>query len=336
MVLPQPDSPTRPRVSPRWISKLTPSTAWTRADRSLHDAAADREVLHQVADLDERDGRQRRRVGARSCASRRRGRGQPPARGPRHRPPAASWYSQHRTSWPARTGSSRGWTSWRSPTSSSIWAGQRGANRHPLGRSIRLGTLPGMTASSSLTAPTTGIEPISPRVYGWSGSPEEGHDVGLLDDLAGVHDRDPIAHLGHDAEVVRDEHDRCAGLVAQVSHEVEDLGLDGHVEGGRGLVRDKQLGLAGEGHRDHHALGHAARHLVREVLEAALRIRDADHPQELDRARWAALPFMPRWMRRTSSIWLADVPHRVQRRGRLLEDHAIRSPRILRISSSTA
>src|SRR5215510_5516007 len=28
---PQPDSPTRPRVSPAWMSKLTPSTAWTRA-----------------------------------------------------------------------------------------------------------------------------------------------------------------------------------------------------------------------------------------------------------------------------------------------------------------
>src|SRR5438132_11620057 len=30
---PQPDSPTRPRVSPVWISKLTPSTALTEAPR---------------------------------------------------------------------------------------------------------------------------------------------------------------------------------------------------------------------------------------------------------------------------------------------------------------
>ena len=37
---------------------------------------------------------------------------------------------------------------------------------------------------------------------------EERHDVGLLDDLAGVHHRDAIAHLGDDAEVVGDQDDR--------------------------------------------------------------------------------------------------------------------------------
>src|SRR3712207_8964007 len=39
--------------------------------------------------------------------------------------------------------------------------------------------------------------------------PREDH-VGrrLLDDAPGVHDRDLVGHLGHDAEVVRDDHDR--------------------------------------------------------------------------------------------------------------------------------
>ena len=108
---------------------------------------------------------------------------------------------------------------------------------------------------------------------GMQRAPEQRHDVGLLDDLAGVHDRDPVAHLGDDAQVVGDEHDRRAGLVAQVAHEVEDLGLDRDVERGRRLVGDEQLRLAGEGHRDHHALGHAAGHLVREGLEAPRRDR---------------------------------------------------------------
>ena len=100
---------------------------------------------------------------------------------------------------------------------------------------------------------------MSPFVYGCSGLRNSDHDVGVLDDLAGVHDRHAVAHLGDDAQVVGDEHDRGAGLVAQVAHQVEDLGLDRHVEGGRRLVGDEQLGLAGEGHRDHHALGHATR-----------------------------------------------------------------------------
>ena len=121
-----------------------------------------------------------------------------------------------------------------------------------------------MTASSSVTSPTTGIDPIRPCVYGWSGSRNSDVDVGLLDDLAGVHDRDAVAHLGDDAQVVGDEDDRRPGLVAQVAHQVEDLGLDRHVERGRRLVGDEQLRLAGERHRDHDALRHAARHLVRD------------------------------------------------------------------------
>ena len=199
---------------------------------------------------------------------------------------------------------------------------------------MRLGTLPGMTASSSLTAPTTGIDPMSPRVYGWSGRAEEGHDVALLDDLAGVHDRHPVAHLGDHAQVVGDEDDGRAGLVAQVAHEVEDLGLDGHVERRRRLVGDEQLRLAGEGHGDHHALGHAARHLVREGLEAALRVGDADHLAAARRpGAWAALPFIPRWMRRTSSIWRPTSQTGLSDEVGCWKIMLIRSPRILRISS---
>ena len=47
--LPQPDSPTRPRVSPARSSKLTSSTACTRRDLALHEEARpDREVLLDV------------------------------------------------------------------------------------------------------------------------------------------------------------------------------------------------------------------------------------------------------------------------------------------------
>src|SRR5690606_29810185 len=65
---------------------------------------------------------------------------------------------------------------------------------------------------------------------------------------------------------------------------VEDLRLDGHVERGSRLVRDQQPRVAGDRHGDHHPLVHAARKLVRKGLEAALRCRDADLAQKLDRA----------------------------------------------------
>ncbi len=122
---------------------------------------------------------------------------------------------------------------------------------------------------------------------------EERDDVGLLDDLAGVHDGHPVAHLGHDTEVVRDEDDGRAGLVAQVAHQVEDLGLDRHVERGRRFVGDQELGLAGQGHRDHHALGHAAGHLVRVGLQTPFRIGDADHPEQLQGAPVGGLALHP-------------------------------------------
>ena len=48
--LPDPLSPTRPRVSPGAISKLTSSTAFSRADDAPRDALADRELLAQVLD----------------------------------------------------------------------------------------------------------------------------------------------------------------------------------------------------------------------------------------------------------------------------------------------
>ena len=57
-------------------------------------------------------------------------------------------------------------------------------------------------------------------------------------------------------------------LLAQVVDEVEDLGLDGDVEGGGGLVGDEQLGLAGQRHGDHDPLAEAARELVGIGVEA--------------------------------------------------------------------
>ena len=70
--------------------------------------------------------------------------------------------------------------------------------------------------------------------------------------------------------------------VGQAAEELEDLRLDRDVERRRRLVGDHQLRLERERHGDHHALAHAARELVREVVEPRLGLRDADHLEELD------------------------------------------------------
>ena len=95
-----------------------------------------------------------------------------------------------------------------------------------------------------------------------------------------------------------------------------------HVQRRRRLVRDDQLRVAGEGHRDHHALAHAAGELVREHLVDALAVCDADHLQQLDRARLDGLLVLVLAVQHQHLFDLvADAEHGVQTRHRLLEDH---------------
>ena len=124
---------------------------------------------------------------------------------------------------------------------------------------------------------------IAAGVHGGSGG-EQGAGVGVLgvvedavggavfDDPAVLHDGDAvsglIAGLGDDGEVVRDEERGEVVLRTEVAEEGEDLGLDGDVEGGGGLVGDEELGAVDEGHGDDEPLALAAGELVGVVAEA--------------------------------------------------------------------
>ncbi len=71
----------------------------------------------------------------------------------------------------------------------------------------------------------------------------------------------------------------------QLAQEVDDLRLQRHVERGRRLVGDEQVGIHEERHGDGDALAHPAGELVRVVIDALLRVGDADPAQHLDGAR---------------------------------------------------
>ena len=107
----------------------------------------------------------------------------------------------------------------------------------------------------------------------------------LLHDLSGVHDDHAVGAAGHDPEVVSDQHDRHAELALQSVEQLQDLCLDRDVERGRRLVGDQELGTANECHGDHHPLAHATAHLVGIVIDALLRVGDADQRQHLHGAR---------------------------------------------------
>ncbi len=91
--------------------------------------------------------------------------------------------------------------------------GQRGWKAQPGGTAARSGGAPGMgRGARARPSSKSGTLPSRPRVYGCRGSRVDlGHRPGL-DDLARVHDRDPLAHLRHDRQVVRDVQERDAGL----------------------------------------------------------------------------------------------------------------------------
>ncbi len=132
-----------------------------------------------------------------------------------------------------------------------------------------------------------------------------------------------------------DEDDRRAGAGAQVAHQVEDLRLDRDVERGRGLVRDEQLRLAGERHRDHHALAHAARHLMRIGVDPRLRRGDAHEPEHVERPPPRLLAGEATVAAQALDDLVAHPVDRIERRHRLLEDHGERgSAQILHLGTA--
>ena len=74
---------------------------------------------------------------------------------------------------------------------------------------------------------------------------EDGSGRRLLHNLSAVHDGHLVRHLVNDAQVMGDKQDGGAGFRLQVVHQLQDLGLNGHVHGGCGLVGNEQFGISG-------------------------------------------------------------------------------------------
>ena len=114
--------------------------------------------------------------------------------------------------------------------------------------------------------------------------------------------------------------DRHAEFPAQALHDVEDLRLDGHIEGGGRFVGDQNLGIARQRDGDHHALPHAPRELVRKVAQASGRFGDAHEIEQL-RGPFAGSGLVHAEMDAQGLRQLvAHGEHGIQRRHRILED----------------
>lgn len=109
---------------------------------------------------------------------------------------------------------------------------------------------------------------------------EQGIDVGIFHDTASIHDRDVIGSFCNDPDIVRQEQERRVEFLVDLDELIEDIFLCDHVERRRRLVQDDEARAEQERECDHHALLHAARHLMGVRFEHSLCVQ-LDHIEQL-------------------------------------------------------
>ena len=104
---------------------------------------------------------------------------------------------------------------------------------------------------------------------------------GHLHNLTQVHDRHPVAHVFDDTQVVGDDDVGQLEFALEILEQVDDLGLDGNVQGRNRLIGDDQLGVEGQRPRNADPLTLAAAELVG-VAPQVLGVQ-SDPCQQIDR-----------------------------------------------------
>ena len=143
----------------------------------------------------------------------------------------------------------------------------------------------------------------------------------LLAHLAIAHDHHVVGDLAHEREVVGDKEHRHLVALLEGGHEIHDLALYGDVERGGRLIGNQQLRLAGDRHRDHHALLLAAGELERIGVEPPLGLGDTDLDEQFHSAAAQRASCEPEVLAQHFADLEAHREDRVERAHRLLEDH---------------
>ena len=159
--------------------------------------------------------------------------------------------------------------------------GAAGGEHAPLGEIQRGGHRAG-DHMELLPAAPLGQRGLQPLGIGVEGLGKDGGGGALLHHVPAVEHQGAAAQLADHPQVVGDEGDGGAQLVPELAHQVQDLGLDGYVQGGGGLVGDEQLRPAGQGHGDHHPLAQAARELIGVAVHPFFGHGHVDHAQGFD------------------------------------------------------
>ena len=110
---------------------------------------------------------------------------------------------------------------------------------------------------------------------------EDGLRVRMFHDQSQVHHHYLVGHAADDRQVVADVDDGHVEVILQFLNQLQDLGLNRHIQRGGGFVRNQQGRIAGQRHGNHGPLAHAARQFMGKGVHGPIRARNADPPQQV-------------------------------------------------------
>jgi hypothetical protein len=153
------------------------------------------------------------------------------------------------------------------------------------------------------------------------GSRQQLFNGSTLHNLPSIHDNCAGTERGNDPEIMSDHEDGSAGLRVQLSEQVENLALDGHIESSRWLICNQQRRIVAISDCNHHALAHAARKLMGIAVKSLRGLRNAHPTEEMDRVlpgnRFRLTPMNEHPFDHLAT----DAKNRVERGERVLKHH---------------
>ena len=120
---------------------------------------------------------------------------------------------------------------------------------------------------------------------------------------------------------MRDEEHAHAGVFLQARHQRQNLRLNRHIQRGGGFVGNQHARLADHGHGNHHALAHAARELVRVLVQALACRGHFNLLQRAQRLRTGCSGVQAQVQAHRLGDLLAHRQHRVQAGHGFLKNH---------------
>src|SRR5918993_1064189 len=142
--------------------------------------------------------------------------------------------------------------------------------------------------------------------------------------LAGISDRNPIAEIASQPDVVGNEEHRNARIILEVLEQVHDLCLNTDVEGGCRLVEDQDVGIECERGGNADALALSAAELVR--IAAGEVGREPDPLQEIAYAAPGSGLVVSLFEQKGLRDLLADTEDGIEHAHGALEDHGNAAP----------